>query len=465
MAQLSNRDLRSSEREPLTSSFESVPLSVIQTVSGQYVIVSGNILLLLKDVEARLSVLETQILDLNLDSVICSSCQPQTCFPPGYLVHLDKLYYFSNSAVSLRGNLKSLSFPQNPISLEVAYLAKKQARSHSSVFESEDENDKHQGVTAKLLHEQAPILSIEEAFQVRGKALVHGSQKFRLRDYPFLATLQDNQLLVRLFPDSYSLEVQPLELCGIVCISDARRKYDRPEMEKYDFLGIFDYNLSKLDIFDIPVGCFSRFWNLDAASSVGSGSQIFIPFLEPTEKADFLVIDNSQVFNSGDGFDSTANMFGLRVARNGQDPKFILVKDFKKPPRSQDEAVKSAHFFTIGKRQIFFVGYETHYRVSLGASDAIIQVPNAYWPANYYVLGNCILDDCVYIPVLLAGQGGSRCLKVIKVNLAEEKLIIFSADFEKSWGLPIFWAVDRENQHTFVSKNGSEVTVLTTKLH
>jgi hypothetical protein len=108
--------------------------------------------------------------------------------------------------------------------------------------------------------------------------------------------------------------------------------------------------------------------------------------------------------------------------------------------------------------------------VSLGASDAIIQLPNAYWPANYsvlghYVLENPMLDKCVYIPVLLAGQGGLRCLKIIEVNLTKEKLTIFCADFERKWGLPIFWAVDEKNQHIIVSRSGSGVWVLTAKLH
>jgi len=108
--------------------------------------------------------------------------------------------------------------------------------------------------------------------------------------------------------------------------------------------------------------------------------------------------------------------------------------------------------------------------VSSGALDAIIQLPNAFREVNYSVLGhyvseNPMLDKCVYIPVLLTGRGGLRCLKIFEVNLNGGYLTIFSADFERKWGLPIFWAVDKKNQPIIVSRSGSGVWVVTAKLH
>jgi hypothetical protein len=294
--------------------------------------------------------------------------------------------------------------------------------------------------------------------------------KFQLENYPFLGTLQENQLKLRVFPDTYLFELHPLEDCGIVCVTDERLMYDRGKTEKYDFIGMFDYNLSRVDIVTIPEGCFSRNWDFNAVSYVGSGSQIFIPFFEPTENADFLVFNNSQGLDFRDRFDRAAETVGLEVVGNVQGSKFILVKDSKKPPRAKDEAIKALRFFKIGERQILFAGYETHFRVSSGALDAIIQLPNAYSQTYYsvlghYVLENPMLDECVYIPVLLTSRGGLRCLKIFEVNLNGGYLTIFSADLEREWGLPIFWAVNEKNQHMFVFTNGSEVRVLTAKLH
>jgi hypothetical protein len=464
MFQLSNKYSTGSKCNFLPYSTKDVTLSVIQAEQITNVIVNGNNLLLLKDVEGSFSVVEIPLV-LNLGSVICSQYQPQTRFPPGYLIGGNKLYHFSGSAVHLLGNLESSSFSENSTPLSLAYFTKEQPLLQSSIYKSEPASGELGAGTVKLLHEQAPNLSIEEGFQAQGRALVYGFLKFRLRNHPFLATLQENQMMLRVFPESYSIELNPLEDCGIICVTDAGIMYNRAESEKYDFIGMFDYNLSRVAMVGIPEGCFSRYWDLNAVSFLGLGSRVFIPFVEPTENADFLVFDNSQVLDSGDGFGGAAETVGLKGVSNAQDSKFILVKDLKKPPRAENEAIKALRFFKIGERPILFVGYKTHYRVSLGALDAIIQVPNAYWPANYSILGSYILDDCVYIPVLLAGQGGLRCLKIIEVNLSGGNLTIFSADFEREWGLPIFWAVNEKNQHIIVSKKGSKVVVLTAKLH
>jgi len=438
-------------------------LNVIQAEPNTDVIANGNNLLLLKDVKGKFSVDEIS-LGLDLGSVICSQYQPQTRFPPGYLIDGNKLYHFTGSAVYRRGDLESSSFSEDFTPLKLAYCTTNQALPGLSICRSEPANGELTAGLVKLLPEQAKLF-IEGAFQAQGAALVYGLLKFRLKNYPFLATLQENQMMLRVFPESYSIELHPLKDCGIVCVTDASRMYKRGETEKYDFIGMFDYNLSRVDIVDIPGGCFSRHWDLNAVSYVGLGSQIFIPFFEPTKNADFLVFDNSQVLDSRGGFGGAAEIFGLRVVREVQDSKFILVKDSKKPPRAENEAIKALRFLNIGERQILFAGYERHYRVSLGASDAIIQVPNAYWPANYSVLGSYILDDCVNIPVLLAGQGGLRCLKIFEVNLNSGNIIIFSTDFEKEWGFPICWSVDRANQHTFVCRNKSGGVVLKFKLH
>jgi hypothetical protein len=371
----------------------------------------------------------------------------------------------------LRGQLGFSSFSEYSSPLNVAYFISNQARGWWSISKSEPANGELRAGLVKLLHEQAPNLSIKGAFQAQGGALVYGLLKFKLINCPFLATLRENQTMLRVFPDSYSLELHQLEDCGIVCVTDETRKYIRGEREKYDFIGVFDYNLSRVDIVEIPGGCFSGYWDLDAV--VGSGSQIFIPFFQPTENADFLVFNNSQGLDSRDRFGRAAETVGLKVFQNFQGSKFILVKDIKKPPRAENEAIKALRFLSIGdlgELQILFVGYETHFRVSSGVLDAIIQLPNAYWGANYSVLGhyvseNPMLDKCVYIPVLLSGQGGLRCLKIFEVNLNGGYLTIFSANFERKWGLPIFWAVDTKNQHFLIFTNGSEVRVLTAKLH
>jgi hypothetical protein len=444
-------------------------LNVIQAEPNTDVIMNGNNLLLLKDVKGKFSVDEIP-LGLDLGSVICSKYMPQTRFPPGYLIGGDKLYYFSGSAVYLRGQLGSSSFSEHSSPLNVAYFISNEARGWSSISKSEPANGELGAGLVKLLHEQAPNLSIEGAFQAQGGALVYGLLKFKLINYPFLATLRENQTMLRVFPDTYLFELHPLEDCGIVCVTDASRMYKRGKTEKYDFIGVFDYNLSRVDIVEIPGGCLSGCWNLDAVSYVGSGSQIFIPFFEPTENADFLVFDNSQVLDSRGGFGGAAETVGLEVVGNVQGSKFILVKDSKKPPRAKDEAIKALRFFKIGERQILFAGYETHFRVSLGALDAIIQLPNAYSQAYYsvlghYVLENPMLDECVYIPVLLTSRGGLRCLKIFEVNLNGGYLTIFSADFERKWGLPIFCAVDEKNRPIIVSRSRSGVWILTAKLH
>ena len=446
-------------------------LNVIQAEPNTDVIANGNNLLLLKDVKGKFSVDEIS-LGLDLGSVICSQYQPQTRFPPGYLIDGNKLYHFTGSAVYRRGDLESSSFSEDFTPLKLAYCTTNQALPGLSICRSEPANGELTAGLVKLLPEQAKLF-IEGAFQAQGAALVYGLLKFRLKNYPFLATLQENQMRLRVFPESYSIELHPLKDCGIVCVTDASRMYKRGETEKYDFIGMFDYNLSRVDIVDIPGGCFSRHWDLNAVSYVGLGSQIFIPFFEPTKNADFLVFDNSQVLDSRGGFGGAAETVGLRVVREVQDSKFILVEDSKKPSRAENEAIKALRFLNIGdlgELQILFVGYETHFRVSSGALDAIIQLPNAYSQAYYsvlghYVLENPMLDKCVYIPVLLAGQGGLRCLKIIEVNLTKEKLTIFCADFERKWGLPIFWAVDGKNQHIIVSRSGSGVWLLTVKLH
>jgi len=447
-------------------------LNVFQAEPNTNVTVDGNYLLLLKDVKGKFSVVEIP-LGLDLGSVICSQYKPQTRFPPGYLIGGDKLYYFSGSAVYRRGDLGSSSFSEDFTPLKLAYFIRNQARRRSSICRSKPANGELGAGFVKLLHEQAPNLSIEGAFQAQGGALVYGLLQFQLKNYPFLATLQENQTILRVFPDTYLLELHPLENCGIVCVTDETRKYIRGEGEKYDFIGMFNYNLSRVDIVDIPEGCLSRYWHLDAVSSVGLRRQFFIPFFEPTENADFLVFNNSQGLDFRDRFDWAAETVGLKVVQNFQGSKFILVKDIKKPPRAENEAIKALRFLNIGdlgELQILFVGYETHFRVSLGASDAIIQVPMAYWPANYFVLGhyvleNPMLDKCVYIPVLLAGRGGLRCLKIFEVNRNRGNLTIFSAELERKCGLPIFWAVNEKNQHMFIFTNGSEVRVLTAKLH
>jgi len=447
-------------------------LNVIQAEPNTDVIANGNNLLLLKDVKGKFSVDEIS-LGLDLGSVICSQYQPQTRFPPGYLIDGNKLYHFTGSAVYRRGDLESSSFSEDFTPLKLAYFTTNQALPGLSICRREPANGELTAGLVKLLHEQAPNLSIEGAFQAQGGALVYGLLKFQLKNYPFLATLQENQMRLRVFPESYSIELHPLKDCGIVCVTDASRMYKRGETEKYDFIGMFDYNLSRVDIVDIPGGCFSRHWDLNAVSYVGLGSQIFIPFFEPTKNADFLVFDNSQVLDSRGGFGGAAETVGLRVVREVQDSKFILVEDSKKPSRAENEAIKALRFLNIGdlgELQILFVGYETHFRVSLGASDAIIQLPIAYWGANYsvlghYVLENPMLDKCVYIPVLLTGSGGLRCLKIFEVNLNGGYLTIFSAELERKCGLPIFWAVNEKNQHMFVFTNGSGVWVLTTNLH
>jgi len=472
MFESSNKYLTGPKRISLPYSTEDLTLralSVFKAEQNTKATVIGNNLLLLKDVKGKFSVDEIS-LGLDLGSVICSQYKPQTRFPPGYLIDGNKLYHFTGSAVYRRVDLESSSFSEDFTPLQLAYFTTNQALPGLSICRSEPANGELGAGFVKLLHQQASSLSIEGAFQAQGGALVYGLLKFRLENYPFLGTLQEDQLKLRVFPDTYLFELHPLEDCGIVCVTDELRKYNRGEGEKYDFIGMFNYNLSRVDIVDIPEGCLSRYWVLDAASYVGSGSQIFIPFFEPTENADFLVFDNSQVLDFGVRFGRAAETVGLRVVREVQGSKFILVEDSKKPASIKNQAIKALRFFKIGERPILFVGYETHFRVSSGALDAIIQLPNAYSQAYYsvlghYVLENPMLDKCVYIPVLLTGQGELRCLKIFEVNLNGGYLTIFAADFEREWGLPIFWAVNKKNQHIIVSRNGSGVRVLTANLH
>jgi hypothetical protein len=72
--------------------------SVFKAEQNTKAIVIGNNLLLLEDVKGRFSFVKIP-LALDLGSVVCSQYQPQTRFPPGYLIDGNKLYHFTGSAV------------------------------------------------------------------------------------------------------------------------------------------------------------------------------------------------------------------------------------------------------------------------------------------------------------------------------------------------------------------------------
>ena len=163
-------------------------LNVIQAEPNTDVIANGNNLLLLKDVKGKFSVDEIS-LGLDLGSVICSQYQPQTRFPPGYLIDGNKLYHFTGSAVYRRGDLESSSFSEDFTPLKLAYFTTNQALPGLSICRREPANGELTAGLVKLLHEQAPNLSIEGAFQAQGGALVYGLLKFQLKNYPFFSYL------------------------------------------------------------------------------------------------------------------------------------------------------------------------------------------------------------------------------------------------------------------------------------